>query len=450
MDKYMKINRSKNTYYIVVLLLFFCMLIFNFFTPYLVDDYGYMFSGETGERVQTLKDIAISMKAHSQKTNGRIVAHSLEQFFLLFPKPIFNICNAFVFVWLIVSIYQVCNYGKERNAFLLVSIAMAYWVFIPAYGQVTLWQDGALNYLWALSFAMLFLKPYCELYYSKSSNYCVWSKKYWEKIAFLLLAFLFGMYSENASLTGILMAIGILFVSGREKRRCNKYLFFSLLSAMIGFITLIMMPSEMQNKAGGLFSIYQLFLNLSNLTFILEKHFFIPSVVWAILMVMALHQKLPPKKLVLSAGFFLGALAANYVLVVASYAAERSLCTTGVFMIIACFVLIPELNLTQENMFCHALLCLLTVQFIFSFITGSLDIAETYHRSLIRQEQVMEQKAEGKQDIYLNYIYCQTKYSPVYDLKDLDLEDPNSWPNGSMAKYYGVEHIYGVGENPYI
>ena len=215
-------------------------------------------------------------------------------------------------------------------------------------------------------------------------------------------------------------------------------------------ISLVMMPSEMQNKAGGLFSLYQLFLNLSNLTFILEKHFFIPSVVWAFLMVIALHQKLSPRKLVLSAGFFLGALAANYVLVVASYASERSLCTTGLFLIIACFILITEINLTQGKLICHALLCVLSVQFIFSFITGSLDIAETFHRSLIREEQVMEQKAEGKQDIYLNFIFCQTKYSPVYDLKDLDMKDPDSWPNDSMAKYYEAEHIYGVGENPYI
>lgn len=450
MERLKRANQSKGWYYGIFFLLFLCMLALNSLTPYLVDDYAYMFSWETGNRIQSLKDIAISMKTHAYTTNGRIVAHSLEQFFLMFPKFFFNICNALVFVWLIFSVYTICNYGKVRNVFLLISIAMAYWVFIPAFGQVTLWQVGSLNYLWALSFSTLFLKPYCDMILHESYDYTVWQKQLWKKILFLPIAFLFGMYSETSSLIGIFMAIGILIASGKCKRRANRYLFLPLLSAIIGFIALVMMPSEMQNKAGGLFSLYQLFLNLSNLTFILEKHFFIPSVVWAFLMVIALHQKLSPRKLVLSAGFFLGALAANYVLVVASYASERSLCTTGLFLIIACFILITEINLTQGKLICHALLCVLSVQFIFSFITGSLDIAETFHRSLIREEQVMEQKAEGKQDIYLNFIFCQTKYSPVYDLKDLDMKDPDSWPNDSMAKYYEAEHIYGVGENPYI
>ena len=125
------------------------------------------------------------------------------------------------------------------------------------------------------------------------------------------------------------------------------------------------------------------------------------------------------------------------------------MCTTALFLIIACFILISELASAERQMICQALICTLSVQFVFCFITGSIDIAETYHRSIIRENQVIEQKAAGEQDIYLNFIYCQTKYSPVYDLKDLDLQDPDSWPNASMAKYYGVRRIYGVGENPY-
>ena len=449
MENLKKISQSNKWYHIILLLIFLYMFVLNCFTPYLADDFRYMFSWKTYEKIESLKDIVISMGAHRYFMNGRIVSHFLEQFFLMFPKIFFNLCNAFIFVWLIHSVYQICNYWEKRNTFLLISIAMAYWAFIPAFGQVTLWQIGSLNYLWALAFAMMFLKPYCTVYYHENSNYRIWQKQLWKKIIFLPLAFFFGMYSETTSLIGILMAFGILFASGRQKCHENWYLFLPVFSAVIGFIMLVSTPSEMQNKAEGLFSPYQIFLNVSNLTFILQKHFFLLCLAWVLLMLVAIRQKMSGKKRILSLGFFLGALASNYVLVVASYAAERSLCTTGLFLIIACMILLSELKSAREQFICQMLFCALSVQFAFSFITGSLDIAETYHRSCIREEQVVEQKAEGKQDIYLNIIYCQTKYSPVYDLEDLDMENPNSWQNDPMAKYYGVERIYGVGENPY-
>ena len=36
-----------------------------------------------------------------------------------------------------------------------------------------------------------------------------------------------------------------------------------------------------------------------------------------------------------------------------------------------------------------------------------------------------------------------TEYSGVRYLKDLDLENPDTWPNTGMAKYYGVARVIG-------
>ena len=48
-------------------LLFFFMLVCNILTPYLADDFTYMFSFQSGERIRNLLDIFPSMLAHAQK-----------------------------------------------------------------------------------------------------------------------------------------------------------------------------------------------------------------------------------------------------------------------------------------------------------------------------------------------------------------------------------------------
>ena len=50
-------------------------------------------------------------------------------------------------------------------------------------------------------------------------------------------------------------------------------------------------------------------------------------------------------------------------------------------------------------------------------------------------------------DIEVPVIPINTKYNPVYGLKYLDTVNRNSWPNGAMARYYGVNSIIGMEAN---
>ena len=36
-----------------------------------------------------------------------------------------------------------------------------------------------------------------------------------------------------------------------------------------------------------------------------------------------------------------------------------------------------------------------------------------------------------------------TKYSGIYCLRYLDTQDPTTWPNADMAKFYGVRSMLG-------
>ena len=79
------------------------------------DDYVYSFIweghslyeplSEKAVRVTSWKDLFDSQKLHYFTWSGRIVNHTLEQFFLWMGKSVFNICNAFVSLLLVTEIY---------------------------------------------------------------------------------------------------------------------------------------------------------------------------------------------------------------------------------------------------------------------------------------------------------------------------------------------------------
>ena len=61
----------------VLLCVFAVMLVFNFVTPLLDDDFAYAFSFSDFERIESIKSIFPSMSAHRSLANGRVVSHFL-------------------------------------------------------------------------------------------------------------------------------------------------------------------------------------------------------------------------------------------------------------------------------------------------------------------------------------------------------------------------------------
>ena len=175
----------------------------------------------------------------------------------------------------------------------------------------------------------------------------------------------------------------------------------------------------------------------------LESRFLPLCAAWAVLMLLAVRLGADRDRRTVSLGFFLGALAAVYALAAASYQPDRCLCTAGLFLIIACLLLIPELLSTRAGDACMGLLCVLAVLFALRFVTGNLDILRCGYDARLREQRAAAQIAAGETVIVLDRIHAETPYSPAYGLKDLDLADPGSWPNWTMARYYGVERIIG-------
>lgn len=442
MDRMKKLNSSRCGLLIAMTTVFIVMFILNCMTPYLVDDYGYMYSYADGTRVRSITGLIQSMYQHCFKVNGRVVAHTLEQAFLMMPKAVFNLANALMFLFVIYSGYRICNYGKEYNAVLFLTVAMLYWVFMPVFGQVTLWQDGSLNYLWALGFLFAFLRPYLAFYLGEEDRFFRIPRTWCLQVLFLVFAFLFGMYSEITSLTGILLATGFLIAGQLRKKDRRNRLWLPVMIAIAGYICMILMPAEQMNKAGAA-TLHDMFRIIPGHTEMLRGSLGLLWAAWGALIVLAGIHTLSHQRVLVSVAFALGSLAAHYVLVAAVFQPYRCMCTATFLLIIACLVLTAGLFDTPSHAICKAAVGALTVCFLFSFVVGVFDIHAVYSRSRERDRSAAEQISQGKQEITLDIIYGSTEYSGVRYLKDLDLENPDTWPNTGMAKYYGAARVIG-------
>lgn len=97
--------RNKRISIAVLSGIFLLLLLCNCLTDLLVDDFTYIYSLESGEKITGIFQIFGSVKAHSLTMNGRLVAHFFAQLFLFLPKWVFNILNSLIFTGLIFLIY---------------------------------------------------------------------------------------------------------------------------------------------------------------------------------------------------------------------------------------------------------------------------------------------------------------------------------------------------------
>ena len=126
---------NKSISKIIYVLIFGFILVLNFLTPYVADDYVYMVSFDTKELLTSLSQIPESMYVHCLKMNGRLISHTLEQLFMLLPKGIFNLCNASVFTLLIRLTVSLFNQNNTGKPFLPAVVFMALWCTTPVFDR---------------------------------------------------------------------------------------------------------------------------------------------------------------------------------------------------------------------------------------------------------------------------------------------------------------------------
>ena len=153
---------SSRMFRLVAGLVFCWMLLLNCLTPYLADDYTFAYAFDTGERLHSLPQLISSLVFHYHEWSGRVIVKFFAQGFTMFPKLLFNVCNAGMFMALGLVLYKLAVGRRSQKAdwLALALIYAALWEISPVFGQTNLWMCGACNYLWATVGCCAFLLPW--------------------------------------------------------------------------------------------------------------------------------------------------------------------------------------------------------------------------------------------------------------------------------------------------
>ena len=427
--------RPRSVTLVTAAAVFLWMLLLNCLTPYICDDYVYMNSFQTGERLRSLWEIIPSMAAHSRSMNGRLISHGLEQAFMLLPPVVFDIANAAVFTMTVYLVHRLCA-GKS-STWLFGAVFCLFWLFIPDFGQVALWQVGSVNYFWSLTGCVLFIAP--ALIRFQTGRDVLKNRLHW--LLFCIYGFFFGWYNEIASFVGLCMVICLVLLDvWMNRTRFQPWRLIPVACGFLGFFVMLSAPAQAANKQLDALTLSALVQKAAAYTLKFGALFAPLLAAFALLLWKGFREKLNPKALVLAVLFALAGICANYMPLFAAYYPRRCMCTSALMLVMACgFLAAPLLRPRGVKIVCAALSALTLA----AGVWGLSDITDCYRQFRQREETIAASIDSGVLDVTANVVQPKTPYSGFWDLRDLSTEQTQTWPNYNMAQYYGIDSIIG-------
>lgn len=434
-----RFSRAQKAFVAVLAIISLITLLCNALTDLCVDDFCYLSSFATKERITSFWQIFPSMAAHAKTMNGRVVAHFLVQLFLILPLPIFKILNTAVFVLEIILILRLSGKDVEREWLIALCAFSLVWVYEPAFGQVNFWLDGACNYLWSALAALAFIYPYATLFLQGKEIERIGSK-----VSFCVLAFFAGAFAESTAITVLFMAVCLLLITRFCGRKIAPCYIFGVAACLLGFLFMISSPAEFENKLSD-FKLGTLRVNfIAALEMI--KSYWILLLTFVVMAVTVYHLAKEKRTLVLASVLALGGLCANFVHIFAEYYPARCAAFSVVLFVASDIALARKLLETCAHLPLKCAVAALLLVFSYNLCIGVNDVFST-HVKISENEQIIEECREaGIVDVELPMFVTHSKYSAVSGLKYLDTEMYDTWPNNHMAAYYGVNSIIGYWE----
>lgn len=141
---------------------FVLMYVANAWMPLYRDDYWAGLVWQTGDHLQSMGDVFLSLERYYMMHGGRLVSFFIQFVFMLWGKFWFNIANAAVFSAMCALIVM---HARRKAACLdepeMIAVAGAFlWLGLSHFGEVAIWLCGSAVYLWTGLLTAVFLLPY--------------------------------------------------------------------------------------------------------------------------------------------------------------------------------------------------------------------------------------------------------------------------------------------------
>lgn len=439
---------QKRAFAAMAAVVFLWMFLLNCLTPYIADDFTFAYAFDTGLRLQSLPQLIKSLAYHYYEWSGRVVVKFFAQGFTMFPKILFNLCNAAAYVGLALVIYRLAR-GRRTGRYDLVTLALifaAMWEISPAFGQTNLWMCGACNYLWASLGCLAFLLPW-RYYLQKPFT----GGKGWA-VGMAPAGLLAGWLSENTSAGMLVCLVLCLLVLKIRGWKIPLWMWTGLAGSLAGFVILISARGN-YNRAS-VYGDYESLLTRYAVRFFnclnMLKDYALPLLfLFVILFVLLCYQSKTPgggwEALAWPVILLLGGLGANFAMILSPDYYERS--THGPFTLLtaACAACLVQLTgQTIRKALTCAAACAGLVCAIHAAEAG-YDIASYYvmyqTRDALLRADAAALEQEGTAAELVSYaIEPYTHWCAAYGLPDIR-EDSGDSIGLCRARWYGVESI---------
>lgn len=435
----------KTLFRLLAALVFAWMLLLNFLTPYLADDYTFAYAFDTGQRLHSLPQLIQSLAYHYHEWSGRVIVKFFAQGFTMFPKALFNFCNAAMFTGLGVIVYRLAM-GRRSGRYDVLAFALIFaslWEVSPVFGQTSLWMCGACNYLWATAGCLAFLLPwryYLQKPFAGSGRMAA---------GMALAGLLAGWLSENTS-AGMLVAMVLCLAAVlHRERRSPLWMWTGLGGALVGFVLLVTARGNF-NRASN-YGDYESVLTRYAMRFLtcldmLRSEALILLFVFAALYVLLWFARQDGRKvdLVWPVILLVSGLAANFAMMLSPDYYPRS--THGVFTLLtaACAACLVQLNGRTLRRGAACLAACVAVVCGIHMCEAGYDIASYWMMDHVRDTEIRQEIAGLEQPAAANLVSYgiepYTKWCGAYGLPDIRDNGEDSLALG-RARWYGVTSI---------
>ena len=464
-------NKRPAVFLVMLFLLFY---LFNVLTPMSFgDDYVYAFIWqghseyepltEEAVRVSSFRDLFTSQWLHYFTWSGRVVSHTIIQFFLWMGKETFNIFNTFVSVLLIIEIYWISHKGRVTTDFdlgTLCFISFVLWAFTPGFSPVFFWLSGSCNYLWMAVLLLGFLLPYIRKYYSFEDDLV---ENHWFKYVIFFFGVLSGWSNEN-SICWIILVIAAFIYSNRDKQGLESWMFAGIIGLAIGYALLMLAPGNvvrLNAELGNVSGWYTIRLFKENLA-MLSAVFLFQFFLWYfslrslfLLKKQVIQNEDVKKDILLVKALCTISLGMTTLMLFSPNFPPRSSFPGTVQLVIATCVLLRiqeeyRIELFKKN--AKRFLCVIAVCYSIISVSASLYGFFDYHTQVKSIVRFITSSVQAKENVVTAPALRPVSEtianaSGLHILYYTMTKNENDWRNVAFARYFGIRGIRLVDEN---
>ncbi|EHB6450818.1 DUF3329 domain-containing protein [Enterococcus faecalis] len=441
-----KLN-TKKLFMGLVISTFLIMLILNNLTPLLADDYVYLY--------KTKNWFTILADEYNQYVTwtGRSVVHVIARIFLLLPKGIFNVFNALAYTIVTYLVYRLTlqKQGEKYNSFRFIIIQVLFWLFIPAFGEVFLWETGSANYLWGSLIILSFL----YVYHREIIEEHVFTKTKLMIFLMFALGILAGWCNENTSGGALLIVLGYLGWQFYTKRKLSLWMFTGVVGNIIGLALMVLAPGNKVRATYFARSTWSLprkaMTGIITIFEQMKENLSLFLVILILLLVLYAYISQDKKRVYLSVVYFISGIATMLVLIISPTALTygRSYYGAVLFLIIAFSMSLPnyKVNIRFSPIY-SVLYVILACAFFMNVMAGVSDVILSKLNLTKQYSYLVEQEKKGNLNpVFPNVSYTNTTKYSAYSNHLLHVTiHPEENVNRSVAKYYGLESVRSVSE----